>query len=107
MNAVKCIILQRRHNQEITISPVAEYQFAKIINPQAQGSDVERDEFVLVNTKRFNTPSKGSTMSFVSSHMNSTPQTWNLVVLLCDCRTINEVTKAATSQKEGNMETFP
>jgi hypothetical protein len=32
--------------------------------------------------------------------MNSTPQTWDLVVLLCDCRTVNEVTKAATSQKE-------
>jgi len=54
MNAVKFSILQRRRDHEKTIGPIAEYQLAKIINPQTQGSDVEGNEIVLANTKRFN-----------------------------------------------------
>lgn len=71
-------------------------------NNQSAGtsSDVERDGTSWPTRGASTTPPKRSTASFVSARMSSTPQMWIIVVLLCDCRTVNEITKAATSRKE-------
>jgi hypothetical protein len=53
VEGVKLIILHRHSDYERTIGHVAAYELVEILNPLALGIDIEEDEIVLADSKRF------------------------------------------------------
>jgi len=50
---IKLIILHRQGDYEKTVGHVVVYELVEILNPLAQSIDIEEDEIVLADSKRF------------------------------------------------------